>query len=900
MKPKSSQVFYRSALATAVIMALSGPAMAGGDSFTSGKLSADATSKVTISDGSQGGACTEESSTCKSYDLNGHKIAVTTAGGALGVEDTTNDTVLTNTGEAGGTISASAASGAVSAVDVKTDKNVTLNNVTVSATATTANASTTATAVNLASDKNTNVTMNNVTLEATSDNGKGKIYSIYKKDTSNSTAATDTVNLNDSTINSGNIWSENGSNTDGHTLTVNASGSTIGKDSDNKIKIVTKGTDSTKADTLNLNATDSNIFADINVSQYATANMTLGSGAALVGGVSVADNANGFTATLKDGAIWEGDLTNNEKTSRSTSTVSLDNDAHWTGNLTNKGNASVSLTSGSRWDGNVSSLADSDKSASVSVSVDGAIWSGNVNSYKASNNSGESTASVTLTNGAVWNGGVNGGSDSTKTPVTTTVSVDNSQWSGTYNEGAGSSSTGWLSALSEPSFTTTTGDTTTEKTPVVVLKNNARWVVTGTSFVDGVLKSENSDIVFDKAYVLNVNALDATNTTLHVDDTSWTGTLNLGVAKGNINVQRAGTVKNSVSGRYINLKDKANSNLTVSGTTESGLYQYDMKEFTGEDTGYGSTYWSFAQTDRTSNAGAVIQAMAAAPANVANLQADTLSARQDAARLNANDDGGVWVQYFGGKQKHTTAGNAAYNLDVNGVMVGGDTRVRTDDGSWLAGVAMSSAKGDMTTMQSKGDTEGYSFHAYLSRQYNNGFFVDTAAQFGHYSNTADVRIANGGGSAKADFNTNGFGAMVKGGYTWKDGNGLFVQPYAKLSALTLEGVDYQLNGVDVHSDSYNSVLGEAGTRVGYDFAVGNATVKPYLNLAALNEFSDGNKVRLGDESVNASIDGAAFRVGAGVQADITKNVGAFASLGYTKGNDVENPLQGLVGVNVTW
>ncbi|EFX08298.1 autotransporter outer membrane beta-barrel domain-containing protein, partial [Escherichia coli] len=153
---------------------------------------------------------------------------------------------------------------------------------------------------------------------------------------------------------------------------------------------------------------------------------------------------------------------------------------------------------------------------------------------------------------------------------------------------------------------------------------------------------------------------------------------------------------------------------------------------------------------------------------------------------------------------------------------------------------------------------------------------------------------------KADFNTNGFGAMVKGGYTWEDGNGLFIQPYAKLSALTLEGVDYQLNGVDVHSDSYNSVLGEAGTRVGYDFAVGNASVKPYLNLAALNEFSDGNKVRLGDESVNASIDGAAFRVGAGVQADITKNMGAYASLDYTKGDDIENPLQGVVGINVTW
>ncbi|EHT4087355.1 autotransporter outer membrane beta-barrel domain-containing protein [Escherichia coli] len=393
--------------------------------------------------------------------------------------------------------------------------------------------------------------------------------------------------------------------------------------------------------------------------------------------------------------------------------------------------------------------------------------------------------------------------------------------------------------------------------------------------------------------------LTAKNAVLSVDDTDTKLSVT-GSATGDITLSRAGTVSVKpldTEHQYVTLAKDATGNLSVRGTTEAGLYQYDAVKGLDDD---GNAYWSFAQTDRTSNAGAVIQAMAAAPANVANLQADTLSARQDAARLSANDDGGVWVQYFGGKQKHTTAGNAAYNLDVNGVMVGGDTRVRTDDGSWLAGVAMSSAKGDMTTMQSKGDTEGYSFHAYLSRQYNNGFFVDTAAQFGHYSNTADVRIANGGGSAKADFNTNGFGAMVKGGYTWKDGNGLFVQPYAKLSALTLEGVDYQLNGVDVHSDSYNSVLGEAGTRVGYDFAVGNATVKPYLNLAALNEFSDGNKVRLGDESVNASIDGAAFRVGAGVQADITKNVGAFASLGYTKGNDVENPLQGLVGVNVTW
>nr|WP_308936591.1 autotransporter outer membrane beta-barrel domain-containing protein [Escherichia marmotae] len=41
-------------------------------------------------------------------------------------------------------------------------------------------------------------------------------------------------------------------------------------------------------------------------------------------------------------------------------------------------------------------------------------------------------------------------------------------------------------------------------------------------------------------------------------------------------------------------------------------------------------------------------------------------------------------------------------------------------------------------------------------------------------------------------------------------------------------------------------------------------------------------------------------MGAGVQADITKNMGAYAILDYTKGDDIENPLQGVAGINVTW
>lgn len=840
MKPKSSQVFYRSALATAVIMALSGPAMADNGGVTLNNTSPTLGQDVTTTGGTNHAGVTVAASNGESkneFSLGGKNVSVTADSNAVtGVKLTDADTATS-----GVTIDATGS--------------------TVTATST---ASQNATALSLGNDKSSTVTVNGGKFVAAGE-GSGVAVDLGNTTAISSGTVASNITFNDSSIakesakgyaiSSKKLLTAAKDQTTGVTDNISlkntsVTGSSLFQaiDSDKNSKL-----NGNKTYTANLNLDASSVDGSLNVKATgiqgkttAALNATLDNASSLKGNVNVTavkpaktsgTSAASASVTLKNGSSWDGNIAGN------TTTGSTGNPKTFTENQS----ATVSL-SDSTWKGNVGDGLD----GGARVTLKNSSWTGDVSNAKTA---------VVLTDGSVWNGAIN------SNPLAESRAA----------VAAGSTGTGTVT----PS--TLTGQT--------VALAGSTWNVTGDSSVQGVTAVNSTISVKDAS--LTTQVLSAKDSNLVVD-AGTTNALNVtGKATGNVTVYNAGTVDlKDAKTAFITVGE--GSDLKAKGTTEGGLYQYDLEQ------GADGNFYFVKNESQLSNASSVIQAMAAAPANVANLQADTLSARQDAARLSANDDGGVWVQYFGGKQKHTTAGNAAYNLDVNGVMVGGDTRVRTDDGSWLAGVAMSSAKGDMTTMQSKGDTEGYSFHAYLSRQYNNGFFVDTAAQFGHYSNTADVRIANGGGSAKADFNTNGFGAMVKGGYTWKDGNGLFVQPYAKLSALTLEGVDYQLNGVDVHSDSYNSVLGEAGTRVGYDFAVGNATVKPYLNLAALNEFSDGNKVRLGDESVNASIDGAAFRVGAGVQADITKNVGAFASLGYTKGNDVENPLQGLVGVNVTW
>ena len=819
---KNSKAFYRSALATAIVMALSAPAFAADkavstDSVTLNKDKATLDQDVVISNDKQITAVTIKTSD-SDKDLNvtfgGHDITATSTvdqGFVEGVKVSGDKNVVINA--TGSTITAQGEGTYVrSAMVISSTGDVVVNGGNFVAK----NEKGSATGISLEGPQGNNVTLNGTTINAqgnkNSSNGSRAIFAqkVSGLDGFNGDA-TDNITLAGSNIINGRIETiliakENKGT---HTVNLNIKdGSVIGAANNKQTIYASASAQGTGSATqnLNLSVADSAIYSDIKA-------------------LSVSNSSVGTTTNVNMNvarSYWEGNAYADAYGDKASS------------------NLNINLSDGSVWKGNVGKGLD----GSARVTLKNSSWDGDVNNAKTA---------VFLTDGSVWNGAV-----SINAPV---------------------------DRASVPM-----GSVQPNKSSVS-LQNGSVWNVTGSSTVDA-LAVKDSTVNITKATV-NTGTFVSQNGTLIVDASSE-NTLDIsGKASGDLSVYSAGSL-DLINEQTAFISTGKDSTLKATGTTEGGLYQYDLTQ------GADGNFYFVKNTHKASNASSVIQAMAAAPANVANLQADTLSARQDAVRLSENDEGGVWIQYFGGKQKHTTAGNASYDLDVNGVMLGGDTRFMTEDGSWLAGVAMSSAKGDMTTMQSKGDTEGYSFHAYLSRQYNNGIFIDTAAQFGHYSNMADVRLMNGGGTIKADFNTNGFGAMVKGGYTWKDGNGLFIQPYAKLSALTLEGVDYQLNGVDVHSDSYNSVQGEAGTRVGYDFAVGNATVKPYLNLAALNEFSDGNKVRLGDESVNASIDGAAFRVGAGVQADITKNMGAYASLDYTKGDDIENPLQGVVGINVTW
>ncbi|HEC8061811.1 TPA: autotransporter outer membrane beta-barrel domain-containing protein [Salmonella enterica subsp. enterica serovar Potsdam] len=331
---------------------------------------------------------------------------------------------------------------------------------------------------------------------------------------------------------------------------------------------------------------------------------------------------------------------------------------------------------------------------------------------------------------------------------------------------------------------------------------------------------------------------------------------------------------------------------TLSAPAELGVYQYAAEKVM--DTVANQTSIYYRTTGQLSNSAATAVSLAAAPVDVTKLESDSLAKHMNSVRHGK--DSGVWLSYYGGENRNTTAAGPEYKLKTNGVMVGADSLT---ENNWLAGVAVSSARSDLSVMNSSGSLNSYGAQFYLSRRYDNGVFMDSALQFNHFSNTAKARMINGQ-QAKADFSGNSYGLSGKVGYAWNS-EGFFAEPYVRAAARVFDGEHYALsNGMTVNSNEFKSMQGEIGADLGYQYDISGGYLKPYLHLAAINEFADGNSVRVNNVSLDNSVKGSAFQAGVGTEVKLTDNLGGYAAFDYTKGENTERPWQATVGVNYTW
>lgn len=371
---------------------------------------------------------------------------------------------------------------------------------------------------------------------------------------------------------------------------------------------------------------------------------------------------------------------------------------------------------------------------------------------------------------------------------------------------------------------------------------------------------------------------------------------NVAAATGNYKVRidnatGAGSVADYNGKELIYVNDK-NSTATFSAANKADLGAYTYQ---AEQKGNTVVMQQMELTDYANMA----LSIPSANSNIWNLEQDTVGTRLSNSRHGLTDNGGAWVSYFGGNFNGDN-GTINYDQDVNGIMVGVDTKVDGNNAKWIVGAAAGFAKGDMNDRTGQVDQDSQTAYLYSSAHFANNIFVDGSMSYSHFNNDLSASMSDGT-YVDGSTNSDAWGFGLKLGYDWKVGDAGYVTPYGSVSGLFQSGDDYQLsNDMKVDGQSYDSMRYELGIDTGYTFTYSqDQALTPYFKLAYVYDDAN-NDADVNGDSIDNGTEGSAVRVGLGTQFSFTKNFSAYTDANYLGGGDVDQDWAANVGVKYTW
>ncbi|EOZ4419194.1 autotransporter adhesin EhaB [Escherichia coli] len=357
------------------------------------------------------------------------------------------------------------------------------------------------------------------------------------------------------------------------------------------------------------------------------------------------------------------------------------------------------------------------------------------------------------------------------------------------------------------------------------------------------------------------------------------------------NATGAGSIADYNGNELIYVNDK-NSNATFSAANKADLGAYTYQ---AEQRGNTVVLQQMELTDYANMA----LSIPSANTNIWNLEQDTVGTRLTNSRHGLADNGGAWVSYFGGNFNGDN-GTINYDQDVNGIMVGVDTKIDGNNAKWIVGAAAGFAKGDMNDRSGQVEQDSQTAYIYSSAHFANNVFVDGSLSYSHFNNDLSATMSNGT-YVDGSTNSDAWGFGLKAGYDFKLGDAGYVTPYGSISGLFQSGDDYQLsNDMKVDGQSYDSMRYELGVDAGYTFTYSeDQALTPYFKLAYVYDDSNNDNDVNGD-SIDNGTEGSAVRVGLGTQFSFTKNFSAYTDANYLGGGDVDQDWSANVGVKYTW
>lgn len=332
----------------------------------------------------------------------------------------------------------------------------------------------------------------------------------------------------------------------------------------------------------------------------------------------------------------------------------------------------------------------------------------------------------------------------------------------------------------------------------------------------------------------------------------------------------------------------------LNGPVDMGTYTYELSQ-SGND-------WYLVNSGKvTPGASAVLALFNTAP-TVWYGELSTLRSRMGELRISGAQPGG-WIRAYGNKFDAKAASGVGYQQTQQGLSFGADAPLPSGDGQWLVGLLGGYSKSDLDLGRgTSGKVNSYYLGAYTTwLDQNTGYYFDGVLKFNRFRNEADVSMSDGTES-KGDYDNYGVGASAEFGKHIKLGDDYFLEPYAQLSGVVIQGKDYALdNGMQAEGDRTRSLLGKLGTTAGRNFDLGEGTVaQPYVRAAYVHEFAKNNDVEVNNNVFNNDLSGSRGELGAGIAVSMSDRLQLHADFEYSNGDKLEQPWGANVGLRYSW
>ena len=471
--------------------------------------------------------------------------------------------------------------------------------------------------------------------------------------------------------------------------------------------------------------------------------------------------------------------------------------------------------------------------------------------------------------------------------------------------------------------------------------NGSIWQITGDSNVDALL-NDNGMIAFgpDGAFkTLTVGSLEGANGSYLFNSklneggaaTETDQLVVTGDATGDgtffiANKGGQGAVTGTGATDGIKLTDIAgasDASFELGAAAVVGIYDYQLVKADGQD-------W-YLQTDGSDPSGHIVDtvpgynvALAGAREHILT-SLDTFHERVGELRLNPEDEGfHAWMRGLGktGSYAPDVTGHASqgFNLSTAGVQIGSDYSaigVINADDKFTLGVfgELAQSSFDVKGRSASGSIASKGLGAYASWQEHaptattpgTGFYVDAVVKHDWLDFGVSARSVSGFDIGHS-YSGSATSASIEAGYGFYLGDNLVLQPQAQLIYSSVNADSFMDgNGIVVHGQQTESLLGRVGLRLEKTYYFGDATkpetirsVTTFVDANVKHEFMGKSSLVASDTLISSDMGGTSFEVGVGATAQISDNVSLFGRASVEFGGATELAGKVTGGLKITW